>query len=41
MLTNKTEAKTMVKNITCDYKCKFDSATCSSNKKWNNVTCQC
>ena len=32
MLTNKIEAKTMVKNITCDCKCKFDSATCNSNK---------
>ena len=41
MLTNKIEAKTMVKNITCDCKYKFDSATCNSNKKWNNETCQC
>ena len=35
MITNKNEAKTMTKYILCD------SATCNSNEKWNNETCQC
>ena len=40
-ITNKNEVKTMAKDISCDYKCKFNSTTCSSNQKWNNKTCQC
>ena len=40
MLTNKNEAKTMTKHISCDCKCKFNSTTCNSNQKWNNKTCQ-
>ena len=31
----------MTKHISCDYKCKLNSSTCNSNKKWNNKTCQC
>ena len=30
------EAKTLVKHISCDCKCKFNSITCDSNQKWNN-----
>ena len=41
MTTNKNEAKAMKKHISCDCKCKFNSATCNSNQKWNNKTCQC
>ena len=37
MVTNKNEAKTVT---ACDCKCKFDSATCNSNKKWHNRTYQ-
>ena len=33
MITNKSEAKTMVKHISCDFKCKFNSTTCNSNQK--------
>ena len=40
MLTNKNEAKTMTKHISCDCKCKFNSSICNSNQKWNNKTCQ-
>ena len=40
MITNKNEAKAMAKNISCYFKCKFNSATCNSNQKWNNKTCQ-
>ena len=28
-------------HISCDCKCKFDSATSNSNQKWNNNKCQC
>ena len=41
MITNKNEAKTIPKRISCDCKCKFNSTTCNSNQKWNNETCQC
>ena len=29
MITNKNEAKTKTKHISCDSKCKFNSATCN------------
>ena len=35
------EAKTLIKDISCDCKFKFNSATCNSNEKWNNKICQC
>ena len=41
MITKINEAKTLVKHNSCDWKCKFDSTTCNSNKKWNNDKCQC
>ena len=41
MITNKNEAKTMVKHISCDCKGKFNSTTSNSNQKWNNEACQC
>ena len=31
----------MLKHISCDCKCKFNSWTCNSNQKWNNEICQC
>ena len=30
----------MIKHISCDCKCKFDSTTCNFNQKSNNKTCQ-
>ena len=41
MLTNKNQAKTITKYISCDFKCKFNRTTCKSNQKRNNKTCQC
>ena len=41
MIANENEAKTMTKHISCDCKYKFNSATCNSNKEWNNETCLC
>ena len=41
MITNKNYAKAMAKHILCDCKCKFNSTTYNSDKKWNNKTCQC
>ena len=40
LITNKTDAKTVTKHISCDFKCKFNSKKCNSNQKWNNETCQ-
>ena len=40
MITKTDEAKTMTKHISCYCKCTFNSATCNSNQKWNNETCQ-
>ena len=31
----------MIKHISSNCKCKFNSATCNSNQEWNNKTCQC
>ena len=33
MITNRNEAKTLVKHISCDCTCKFSSTTCKSNQK--------
>ena len=30
MITNETEAKTTIKDISCDCQCKFNSTTCNS-----------
>ena len=40
MISNKNEAKTLVKHISCHCKRKFNSTTCNSNQKWNQ-TCVC
>ena len=31
MITNKNEAKTMTKHVSCDYKCRFNNTKCNSN----------
>ena len=31
----------MIKHISCDCKCNFNSATCNSHQKWNINTFQC
>ena len=43
IITNKNEAKTMPKHISCDCECKFNSTTCNLNQKRNNETfpCEC
>ena len=43
MITNKNEAETMAKHVSCDCKCKFNSTARNSNQKWNNKTgtCEC
>ena len=41
MITNKNEAKALTEHISCDCKCKFNSAACNPKQKWNNKTCHC
>ena len=41
LVTRINEAKTLIKHISFNFKCRFNSTTCNSNKKWNNETCQC
>ena len=42
MITNKDKVKAMTEHISCKFcKCKFNSTTCNSKRKWDNVTCQC
>ena len=41
MITKLNEAKTLVKHISCNCKCKFDSTTCNSNQKRNSDKSQC
>ena len=31
----------MTEHISWDFKCKFNSTICNSNRKWNNKACQC
>ena len=40
MIARLNEVRTFVKHVSCDCKCIFDSATCSSDKKWNDDKCQ-
>ena len=40
MLTNKNEAKTMTKHVSCGCKCKFNGAKDNLNQKRNNKSCQ-
>ena len=42
MITRINQAKTLVKHVSCDCKCKLNSTHCNSkNRKWDNKTCQC
>ena len=41
MKTKKNEAKTTIKHISCDCKCKFTNVACNWYQKWNNKTRQC
>ena len=41
MITRIHEAEPLVKHISCDCKCKFNSTTYNSNQKWSKHTCQC
>ena len=36
IITRRNEAKTLVKHISCDCKCKFNNTTCNRNQKWIN-----
>ena len=40
MITRMNGGKALVKHPSCRCKCKFHSATCNSNQKWNNERCQ-
>ena len=40
-ITKVNEAKTLVKHLSCDFKCNFGSTASNLNQKWNNETCQC
>ena len=41
MIAIKNEAKLLVKHISCDCKCKFNSTSCSSNQTCSNEIFQC
>ena len=41
MITNTNEAKAMIKHISCDCNCKFNSTNYNSSQKWTIETCQC
>ena len=38
MITKINESKILSKHISCDCKCKFDSAQSNLNQKWNKVS---
>ena len=35
------KVKTLMKQISCEYRCEFDKARCNSNLEWKNYQCQC
>ena len=39
MITKTNKSKTLIKNILCDCKCKFNGRKCISNQKWVNDKC--
>ena len=39
MITGINESTTLAKQISCEYKYKFDDRKCNSNQKWNNNKC--
>ena len=39
MITKTNKSKTLIKNILCDCKCKFNGRKCISNQKWINDKC--
>ena len=39
MITDINESKTLIKHISCDSRCKFDSRKRNSEQKWNNNKC--
>ena len=41
VIKRRNEVKTLVKYISCDYKCKFNIGTCNSNEERNNGKSQC
>ena len=41
MMTEINESKTLTKDISCEFKCKFYETKCNSNQWKNNNKCQC
>ena len=41
MITGINKSKTLTKNTSWDFRCKFDDRKCSLNQKWNNNKCWC
>ena len=41
MITRINQAKTLVKYLSCDCKCRFNSTACNINQKWDDEICQC
>ena len=41
MIKRTYEGKTLIKHISCECKCKFDSTTCDSVQKYNNDISHC
>ena len=40
VITNNTEAKAMIKHISCNCKWNLNTTTCNSYQKWSNDKCQ-
>ena len=41
IITGKNESRTLIKNISCECKCKSDVTKCNLNQWWNNDKCWC
>ena len=41
IITGINKSKTLINNMSCKCKCKFDGRKCNSNQKWNYDKCGC
>ena len=41
MIIGINKSETLIKHMSCEFKCKFDGKKCNSNQKWNKDKCRC
>ena len=41
MITGINESETLIRHVSCEFKCRFDDKKCNSDQWWNNDKCCC